>query len=124
MDAEPVITGFLAEEFGSSFFKAEGCHHPRRIFNETLGEWMMVPCQKCLYCLRFRQAQWVPRLVEELRQYPGTSYFVTMTYAPENIPVDERTGLMQVWKDHITSQIILKMKIPGKRNLLTQAANI
>lgn len=91
----------LAEEFGSSFFKAEGCHDPKRIYNPTLGQWMMVPCQKCLYCLRFRQSQWVPRLVEELRQNLGTSYFVTMTYAPENIPVDERTGLMQVWKDHI-----------------------
>ena len=88
-------------EFDSSFFKDEGCFHPRVVWNQTLQQHLKVPCGSCLYCLRLRQAQWVTRLVEELRQNVGTSYFVTMTYSPENVPVDPETGLMQVRKDHI-----------------------
>lgn len=91
----------LAAEFGSSFFKKEGCFEPRVVFNKTLNEHLKVPCGKCLYCLRLRQSQWVVRLTEMLRQNPGTSYFVTLTYAPENIPCDFDTGLMQVSKEHI-----------------------
>lgn len=92
---------FPAEEFGSDFFKEEGCFEPRVVWNQTLQQYLKVPCGKCLYCLRLRQASWVTRLVEQLRQNPGTSYFVTMTYAPENVPVDPETGLMQVQKDHV-----------------------
>lgn len=91
----------LAVEFGSSFFKEEGCFEPRVVFNQTLNEYLKVPCGKCLYCLRLRQSQWVTRLVEQLRQNLGTSYFVTLTYAPEHIPADTYTGLMQVSKEHI-----------------------
>lgn len=95
------LTVSLAEEFGSDFFQAEGCHDPQVIFNKTLGKYLKVPCGKCLYCLRLRQSSWVVRLVEELRQNIGTSYFVTMTYAPECIPADPETGLMQVSKDDL-----------------------
>lgn len=95
------ITASLAEEFGSDFFKAEGCMDPQVIFNKTLQQYLKVPCNKCLYCLRLRQSSWVVRLVEHLRHNPGTSYFVTMTYAPEHVPVDPETGLMQVRKDQI-----------------------
>lgn len=88
-------------EFGSDYFKAEGCYHPRVIWNDTLKQHLKVPCGSCLYCLRYRQSQWVARLVEHLRQFPGSSYFVTLTYRPEEIPVDPRSGLMQVCTDHI-----------------------
>lgn len=88
-------------EFGSDFFKSEGCYNPRVIYNQELGQWMKVPCGSCLYCLRFRQSSWVTRLVEELRQNLGTSYFVTLTYAPEYTPVDKETGLMQVSKSDL-----------------------
>lgn len=88
-------------EFGSDFFKAEGCYHPRVVWNSTLHQHLKVPCGSCLYCLRFRQAQWVARLIEHLRQHPGTSYFITMTYSPENVPADPETGLMQVSKSDI-----------------------
>lgn len=97
---DPIASPVAA--FGSDFFKSEGCYHPRVIYNKTLGEYLKVPCQSCLYCLRFRQSGWVTRLVEELRQNIGTSYFVTMTYAPECIPADKETGLMQVSKDDLT----------------------
>lgn len=96
-----VPTVSLAEEFGSEFFQAEGCYHPQVIYNKTLGQHLKVPCNKCLYCLRLRQSSWVARLVEELRNNPGTSYFVTMTYASEFVPADPETGLMQVSKDDL-----------------------
>lgn len=94
-------TASLAEEFGSDFFKAEGCFHPRVVWNDTLKQHLKVPCGSCLYCLRLRQASWVTRLVEQLRQNLGTSYFVTMTYAPDQVPFDPETGCMQVMKEDI-----------------------
>lgn len=96
-----MVTEYPVAEFDSNFFKSEGCFEPRVVYNETLGQHLKVPCGRCLYCLRLRQAQWVTRLVEHLRQNIGTSYFVTMTYAPEHVPADPETGLMQVSKDHI-----------------------
>lgn len=96
-----MATEFPVVEYDSKFFKKEGCFHPVVIRDKKSGEWMKVPCGSCLDCLRRRQAQWVTRLVEELRQNPETSYFVTLTYRPSEIPCDDYTGLMQVKKKDI-----------------------
>ena len=47
-----------------------------------------VPCSKCAACLsRLRQA-WAFRLAQELKT-AETAFFITLTYAPENLPVND-----------------------------------
>lgn len=44
-----------------------------------------IPCGKCIYCFQRKQDQWRTRLFQE-RKNSFTSYFVTLTYADENLP--------------------------------------
>lgn len=68
----------LAEELGFDFSK-EGC---------IQAPFSKFPCRKCIPCLLRRQKAWVSRLVEELSNH-DFSYFVTLTYDDEHLPIDE-----------------------------------
>lgn len=48
-----------------------------------IGE--QVPCNRCYACRYNRTAQWSFRIQEEERR-SSSSYFVTLTYSPENLP--------------------------------------
>lgn len=80
-------------EFDSNLFKEEGCFEPVRIYAKNLKKIISVPCGHCLVCLRRRQSEWVTRLVEHLRDFPDSSYFVTLTYDNDNLPFDEDLGI-------------------------------
>lgn len=48
----------------------------------------VVPCGKCNYCLQTKRADWSFRLIQELRN-SRSAYFLTLTYAEENLPVSD-----------------------------------
>lgn len=75
----------LAEEYDFSRLK---CYHPTQIVDKNTGELLMVPCNKCLPCLRRRQSEWIVRLKEQISQSaPDSCYFVTLTYNDEFVPI-------------------------------------
>lgn len=46
-----------------------------------------IPCGKCDSCRQARSRGWATRIVHEA-QLHASSYFVTVTYSPENLPAD------------------------------------
>lgn len=50
-----------------------------------------VPCGKCGACQKNRRSDWSFRLKEELK-VSSSAFFITLTYADENLPVDNKTG--------------------------------
>lgn len=63
-----------------------------------------VPCGKCVECLKTRQNDYMVRIYEELMQ-AGKGCFLTLTYAPENVPYFERDckKYLTVWKPDVHS---------------------
>lgn len=62
------------------------CYHPV-VIRLPDGQYQQVRCGKCLSCLSHRQAEWTTRLGIELKAHPDQCYFVTLTYAEENLPL-------------------------------------
>lgn len=79
------------------------CFHPRKAlldwddsekkykvrFLSSLGQYTSehpfnrfvdIPCGKCIGCLEMRAKEWAKRCQLEARYYPGTTYFLTLTY--------------------------------------------
>lgn len=56
------------------------CWHP------FIVDGMAVRCGHCLPCLQHRQAEWIFRLQQEMKD--GPVYFVTLTYNDQNLPVN------------------------------------
>lgn len=54
---------------------------------------VVVPCNKCLACLSRRASSWANRLLVE-DKHCVSSWFVTLTYSDENLPV------VSTWKDY------------------------
>lgn len=48
-------------------------------------QYMIVPCRKCVECLKQEQNDWMVRLVEEFRNFDKV-LFITLTYREETIP--------------------------------------
>ena len=63
------------------------CFQPREIRLPD-GRLQVVRCNRCLACLSHRQAEWITRLRVELEDHPTSSYFVTLTYDEEHLPVN------------------------------------
>lgn len=66
------------------------CYRPlrlvKRLDGEAFASELFVPCGKCYACLQNKQQDWVNRMVEEQKN-AVTSYFVTITYSEENVPL-------------------------------------
>lgn len=58
-----------------------------------------MPCGKCNYCLDRRRKDWAFRLRVEDR-VSLSSYFLTLTYSPENLPMTEN-GVATLCKRHV-----------------------
>ena len=56
-----------------------------RRFGESVAT-LQLPCGQCVGCRLERSRQWAVRCVHEA-QCHESSYFVTLTYAPENLPI-------------------------------------
>ena len=61
------------------------CVNPITIGKDK-GKGVHVPCGRCMPCLRNKRRDWVFRLQEEQRA-SVSSYFITMTYREEEIPL-------------------------------------
>ena len=62
------------------------CEHPVRVYNKYLGEYVWTSCGHCNACKKRRSARWVVRLEKERSQHL-VSFFVTLTYSDENLPI-------------------------------------
>lgn len=63
--------------------------------SNAITEWIEVPCGQCIECRLNRSRKWADRCMLELG-YHNQSYFVTLTYDNEHLPlsevVDDETG--------------------------------
>lgn len=58
---------------------------------ESKDRWIntiSVPCGKCARCIQRRKIEWGFRMENEM-EYAKTTYFVTLTYAPETVPYNK-----------------------------------
>lgn len=78
------------------------CISPLRI--RKSGEFVIVPCGKCNFCLMTRRADWTFRLVQEHKSYPDSA-FVTLTYAEDKVPLTPE-GKQTLDKEHF--QLFMK----------------
>lgn len=63
------------------------CMHPLALVLDGIRQF--VPCGKCNFCLEARRSEWSFRLRQELK-VSDSAYFLTMTYADDNLPRDEQ----------------------------------
>lgn len=64
------------------------CFHPQEIRTPD-GSLQLVKCGYCLACLQHRQSEWIVRLSEQAKCFPDSTYFTTLTYDEEHLPVNE-----------------------------------
>lgn len=62
--------------------------------------WMAVPCGKCHFCLKRKALGWSVRLMAEHRD-AKTSWFITLTYDNENLPINEKTFTPELRKSDV-----------------------
>jgi len=75
------------------------CLKPITIKIPRTGEQVAVPCGKCPECLARRISGWSFRLMQE-DKVSTSSHFVTLTYAPETVPIT-KNGFMSLSKRHL-----------------------
>ena len=73
--------------------------HIKRPGGHSNADLVTVPCGKCYACLSRKRSEWAFRLQKEQR-YSTSSYFFTLTYDDEHIPVNEN-GFPSVSKDDV-----------------------
>lgn len=73
-----------------------------------------VPCGKCNFCLQSKQIDWSLRLRYEQKK-TDYAHFLTLTYAPENLPINDVSGLpelrlrdLQLFKKRVRKELALK----------------
>lgn len=62
------------------------CYRPVTIKNPATGDFIKVPCGKCLDCLRKYQNQWSIRMYEEYKSRGCKGVFFTLTYDEAHVP--------------------------------------
>lgn len=67
------------------------CLNPQIIYNPYVGEKQVVACGKCSACINAKAAKMVERLEVESTCHQFT-YFCTLTYAPEHLPLLKLMG--------------------------------
>lgn len=71
----------------------------------VLTKYGLVPCGKCMACLVKKQRDWTFRIEQEVK-YSSSSWFITLTYDEEHVPVDEELMVPVVSKRDI--QLFMK----------------
>lgn len=79
------------------------CIKKRAIVNKLTGDYMMVDCQKCNFCLQNRRSDWGFRMQQETK-VSGNSKVLTLTYDNKHLPQywegDELRGF-NLEKEHL-----------------------
>lgn len=73
-----------------------------------------IPCGKCGRCLQRRKMEWSFRMMNELI-HSKTAYFITLTYAPENVPYN-KYGQKTLIKTRATD-LKIKKEAEGKKRI-------
>lgn len=63
------------------------CFHPVQIRTEQGLQY--VKCGHCYACLQHRQQEWIIRLTAQMKDYPYSTYFATLTYNDEHLPTNK-----------------------------------
>lgn len=74
------------------------CLRPFKRKVEKYGKEIFIPCNKCLPCRINKTREWTQRLMNE-SQYSSSSYFLTLTYRDEDLPIDENGNCYVCKKD-------------------------
>lgn len=56
------------------------------------NSYQLVPCGKCVACLSRKRNEWTYRLTKE-KEYSDYTYFATLTYDQQNIPIKIQDGI-------------------------------
>lgn len=73
----------------SSYTPSMRCYKPLRFYNPYLGDTVYVDCRKCPACLHKYTTELTSRVAEECKQHLW-SFFFTLTYDNEHLPVFEK----------------------------------
>lgn len=89
-----VVFACSMEDFKDKMY---GCYNPyrRTIKLEHSNRIVTIncPCGKCYNCLRNYEKTWTMRMREEMAN-ARSSYFLTLTYAPEHVPIGDNELLL------------------------------
>lgn len=61
------------------------CSHPKRVFNKYTKEWITVPCRSCAACNKVASNRLIS-MISNASKSAAITYFITLTYSPENLP--------------------------------------
>lgn len=90
------------------------CRFPFNAKKKITQEIVPVPCGYCPDCLKRRSGGWAFRLEREKRWYNNMlNYFVTLTYAPETVPIS-RNGFLTLDREdtkHFNRTIRTKLRV-------------
>ncbi|AXH77917.1 MAG: replication initiator protein [Microviridae sp.] len=102
------------------------CYSPLRVNQK--GQYILVPCGKCNFCLQNKRVQWAFRNNQELKD-ALTAHFITLTYDEEHLPTErdrhdtftyvtlKKNDLIKFHKHLKTCQTRALMKIRKERQL-------
>lgn len=72
------------------FFSWEEYEQAPKVYDTKYRKIQMVPCGKCIGCRLDYSRQWANRIMLECKERPiNTCWFVTLTYNPENLPINQ-----------------------------------
>lgn len=74
------------------------CISPFGVLDKTTQMTFPVPCGKCYYCVQRKISEWSQRLMQE-DKVSENARFVTLTYAPEHVPISEKRYMTLRKKD-------------------------
>lgn len=63
------------------------CVYPITLQDPKSAAIYTVPCGRCISCRVNKTEEWARRMIHELRSNDGVGIFLTLTYAPEYLPV-------------------------------------
>lgn len=73
------------------------CPHEQTKENSR-GNLYTHPCGQCIACRVRKRQEWAARIMLEALYHPGNSLFLTLTYSPENYPLDGNLDKTHVQK--------------------------
>lgn len=101
------------------------CLSPITLFRKDfrqIGDYRsdVVPCGRCVGCLRRRQSTWTFRLMKEYERAYNAA-FITLTYNDDNLPFSEN-GYMTLVPKHL-QDFVKRLRIHIDRNILKHGKN-
>lgn len=93
------------------------CLTPRRIkidpenkihfsnIENVYGKEYLIDCGQCLECQKKYSRSWLVRLIMEFQDYKDTTYFITLTYNDDNLPVSLSKRHVQLFLKRLRKEV-------------------